>query len=82
MISSEAIGNRCNGCLSVAHSPAANLPQINSDNDNSVCARRLEARVRALIVDANVYECKLAGRRNRFRRENNERYSATILRSY
>lgn len=53
MISGKTIDNRCNGRLSVAHSPATNLPQINSDNDNSVGACRLGARVRALIVDAN-----------------------------
>lgn len=51
MISGKVIGNHYNDRLSVAYSPAANLPQINSDNDNSVGT--LEARVRALIVDAN-----------------------------
>lgn len=53
MISGKAIDNRCNDRLSVAHSPVTNLPQINSDNDNSVGVCRLEARVRALIGDAN-----------------------------
>jgi len=53
MISSETIDNRCNGRLNVAHSPATNLLQINSDNDNNVGAYRLEARVHALIADIN-----------------------------
>jgi len=53
MISDKAIDNRCNGRLSAVYSPVTNLPQINSDNDNSVGVCRLEARVRALIGDAN-----------------------------
>lgn len=67
-----------NGRLSVAYSPIINLPQINSDNDNSVRAR--SSTRDALIVNANVRARGLAARQNRFLCKNGTppRYSTTI----
>lgn len=79
MIISRMINDYSHGRLSVAYSPTINLPQINSDNDNSVRARS-STRDDALIVNANVRsrECGLAARQNRFRCKNGTLSSATV----
>lgn len=74
MISSQMINDRS----SVAYSPTINLPQINSDNDNSIRVR-LSTR-EALIVNANVRSWGLVARQNRFLCKNGTppRYNTTI----